>query len=88
MNSIRKALGLSLFLLSGLAWLMLPALPFWPDSLYPLSTEQRVGAAGALLVFGEITWWLAVVLLGKELVEACRYYWKKVKARVGLASND
>ena len=44
--------------------------------------------AGALLVFGEITWWLAVVLLGKELVEACRYYWKKVKARVGLAGND
>ena len=70
----RKFASYCLLIVSLLAWGALPVLPF-----LPLDTARKAAWAGGLFVFAEITWWLAVVLLGKEIVEWFRQQWRKLK---------
>ncbi len=35
---------------------------------------------GGLFIFGEITWWLAVPLLGKEFIELIKRWWARSMA--------
>jgi hypothetical protein len=75
MTACRKPLGYSLLLVSCLAWAALPIIPF-----LPYAGAQLVAWAAVTFIFAEITWWLAVVLLGPELLGWFRGCWQKCKA--------
>lgn len=65
----------AVFVLPGLAWAVLPVVPF-----LPISGEAKATWAGALFIFAEITWWSAMPLLGPELVTWMRNLVPKLKA--------
>ncbi|MEE8059278.1 MAG: transporter suffix domain-containing protein [Pseudomonadales bacterium] len=71
---MRKFIGYSLMIISCLAFSMLPIIPFldW-------DTARKVAWGTGVVVFAEITWWLAIPFLGKEIVEFSRRWWKKIK---------
>lgn len=75
MRAWRRLLGYFLLFVSTLAWIALPVIPF-----LSMSTTEKASAAGFLFIFAEITWWLGVPLLGKELIEGARKLWSKLKA--------
>lgn len=68
---MRKILGYCLITVSCVAWIALPAIPF-----LSLSTAAKVSWAGGLFIFAEVTWWLAMPLLGKEMLEWGRKIWR------------
>ena len=72
--SVRQFTGYSLLLVSCVAWVALPVVPF-----LPLSGVQKAGWGGGLFLFAELTWWLAMPLLGKELVDWTQSLWRKLK---------
>ena len=69
-----KILGYSLLVISCLAWAALPIIPF-----LPLETPIKIAWAGGVFIFAEVTWWMAVPLLGKEIIELLRLWWQYVK---------
>ena len=76
-----QKLGLFLFVLSFLPWLViLFVVPFLPLSIAEKTTIDIVLAVGA-----EVCFWISVVLLGKEVVTKYRrylhprYLWKKIR---------
>lgn len=71
----RKLAGYSLLIISCIAWAVLPVIPFLPFDGGQLATW-----GAGVFIFAEITWWLAMPLLGKELIEACQLWWGKCKA--------
>lgn len=75
MPGFRKVLGYSLLIVSCIAWAALPIIPF-----LPLEGEQLAAWAAGVFIFAEITWWLSIALLGKELLEWWQRYWEKLKA--------
>ena len=62
-----KILGYILFTLSFVAWLAIALIPFTG-----LSIAQQASASGGLFIFGEITFWTSLTILGKE-------FWQKIK---------
>lgn len=75
MPGFRKVLGYSLLIVSCMAWAALPIIPF-----LHLEGEQLAAWAAGVFIFAEITWWLSIPLLGKELLEWWQRYWEKLKA--------
>lgn len=71
---MRRVIGYIFLFFSCFAWCLIPVVPFFDLSL-PLSA----GVITSLLLFGEITWWLSVFLLGKELVFFMGLIIKKIK---------
>jgi hypothetical protein len=69
---LRKFLGYSLLLVSCLAWAALPAVPF-----LPLETTEKAQWGGGLFIFAEITWWTAMPLLGKEIMDLLKRWWSR-----------
>lgn len=67
---VLKSLGYILLLLSCISFLLVFFVPF-----LTLSTSEKASLAGALYVFCEITWWLAVPLLGKEMLAWLKQLW-------------
>lgn len=67
---LRKITAYVLIVMSFVAWLLIPAL-LWLE----LSAGQMAAAASALIVGGEVTFYLGVLLLGREA-------WERIK---GLA---
>lgn len=80
--NLRKVLGYVLLVLSLLGWAALPVFPF-------LSWDAATKAAwaGATFVFAEVTWWLAVLLLGKEIVQWFRMKWQLLKGSLSKKSK-
>lgn len=72
--SLRKALGWCLLVVSTIAWIVLPAIPF-----LPLSVDQKAAWGGSLFIFAEITWWAALPLLGKEFIDWSKQLWQQCK---------
>lgn len=68
---MRKALGYCLITVSCVAWLLLPVIPF-----LSISAAAKVSWAGGLFLFAEVTWWLAVPLLGKEMFAWGKQLWQ------------
>lgn len=66
-TSLRKIAAYVLIVVSFLAWLLIAALP-WLE----LSMGQAAAAASALIVGGEVTFYLGVLLLGREA-------WERIK---------
>lgn len=75
---LRKFLGYSLLIISCLAWAALPLVPF-----LSMDTGQKAQWGGGLFVFAEITWWAAMPLLGKEIIELWQLWWPRIKIYVG-----
>jgi len=75
MMTYRKILGYFLLFISCLAWAALPLIPF-----LPYAGERLTVWAAGVFIFAEITWWPAVLLLGKEFLDWSRYCWDKCRA--------
>jgi len=74
--SLRTVSGYAILGISLLAWAALPVLPF-----LPMEATRKAAWAGGVFIFAEVTWWLAVLLLGKEIVVWFRQQWQKLKSR-------
>ncbi len=75
-SALRKPTGYALLALSCIAWAALPVIPF-----LPLETDQKLAWSGAVFLFAEITWWLAMPLLGPELMTWCRQLWARLRSQ-------
>lgn len=64
----RKMIGFLLLLISCIAWAALPIIPF-----LPYKTSVLAAWVGAVFIFAEVTWWLAIPFLGKDMIQ-----WGKV----------
>ncbi|MEE3240687.1 MAG: transporter suffix domain-containing protein [Pseudomonadota bacterium] len=71
---MRKLLGYSLLVISCLAWTIIPMIPF-----LSLSVAQKASWATVVFVFAEVTWWLAMPLLGKEIIDYSKAAWQRCK---------
>ena len=72
---MRKLLGYSLLVISCLAWAIIPVIPF-----LSLNVAQKASWATVIFVFAEVTWWLAMPLLGKEIIDFLKAAWQRCKA--------
>ena len=68
--SLTKALGFILIGLSALAWITVFIIPF-----LELEVLQIAGIIAALIIFAEICFFIAILLLGKP-------FWNKLKQEV------
>ena len=75
---MRKILGYSLLVISCIALALMLVVPF-----LDLAAEERAAWMVGLFVFAEITWWLAMPLLGKEVLAFCQRVWQRFKVRLG-----
>lgn len=71
---MRKLLGYSLLIISCIAFAALPVIPF-----LPLESSQKAAWGGGVFVFAEVTWWLSIPLLGKEVKEFTQRLWRWIK---------
>lgn len=69
----RKTFGISLLIISLIAWAALPVIPF-----LPLSSASKAAWGAGVFIFAEIIWWLGVPLLGPEFIVFFKKLWKKV----------
>ena len=82
--SLRKITGYLILSISLIAWAALPMIPF-----IPVGASAKAAWGGAFFIFAEITWWLAVVLLGKEIVQWLGLQWNKLRESIRrLACRD
>ncbi len=77
-----QKLGLFLILASCGMWVAILATPILPGS-----NAQKAMFAGILVILGEVTFWLGILLTGKELAHRYReklnpyYWWQKLTNR-------
>lgn len=64
-----RTIGVALLVVSALLWAGVLGVPF-----LPLSGAWKVGVASALAVAGEVAFWGAVLVLGREAVRRYRGY--------------
>ena len=64
-----RYMGIALLALAFLMWALVPVV-----LLLPLSGGQRSWATAALLVVGEVAFWVSAVVLGREVVRRYRAY--------------
>jgi len=74
--SLRRIAGFTLLAVSCLAFAVLPVVPF-----LELTPVRRASIGGGLFLFAEITWWAAIPLLGKEIVDLARNWWARLRER-------
>ena len=72
--TLRQWLGWIMLVLSCLAWLAVPVVPFLPIDL-AVKGSLTVG----LIIFAEITGWGCLPLLGPEIAGVIRSKWQQVK---------
>ena len=80
---MRKLLGYILLAISCLAWLTVPIIPF-----LSLSAVEKASWVGGIIIFAEIAWWLAMPLLGKEIIAWCKSAWQWCKRALGFRSFE
>jgi hypothetical protein len=64
-----RLLGITLLALAFLMWALVPVV-----LLLPLSGGQKGWTTAALLVVGEVAFWVSAVVLGREVVRRYRAY--------------
>ena len=64
-----RLLGIALLVAAVLFWVAAPAVVF-----APLSAGQKVWAGSALLVLGEVAFWAAALVLGREVFRRYRRF--------------
>jgi len=80
---LRKLLGYVLLAISCLAWLTVPIIPF-----LSFSAVEKASWVGGIIIFAEIAWWLAMPLLGKEIIAWCKSAWQWCKRVLGFRSAE
>jgi len=70
MPSFRKISGWFLFGLSSITFLLVFAVPFTS-----YSAAEKTGLAASLYLASQISWWLCLPLLGKEMLAILRKCW-------------
>jgi len=73
-----KIIGYALFLLSCLLWALVFIIP-WFD----FSKSQIAGILTVLIIAGEITFYLSIIILGKSLILKMKSRFKFWKAKTG-----
>ncbi|NIB38543.1 transporter suffix domain-containing protein [Pseudomaricurvus alkylphenolicus] len=71
--NFRKLIGYTLLVISFLALILLPAIPF-----LSLGTSSSIALATGLTIVAEACWWLAVPLLGKDFLQWGKRFWGKL----------
>lgn len=76
-KSLSFKLGVALLIIACLLWVGAVVIPF-----LPLTTIVKAGAVTAVLVAGEVAFWVGALLTGKEFVAKYKKYldprgWKK-----------
>ncbi|MDQ6984324.1 MAG: hypothetical protein Q9M44_06380, partial [Ghiorsea sp.] len=71
--AMRKIIGYGLLIVSCLALLFIP--------FFPAETTVKAAWAGGIFIFAEVTWWVAMPLLGKEIIEYFRRLWRGIKTK-------
>jgi membrane-bound acyltransferase YfiQ involved in biofilm formation len=66
-HSLKRWLGLALFILSFVFYGFLLLVP-----LTPFSAEGKIAFSAAVVVLGESSFWLSVILLGREAIAKYR----------------
>lgn len=66
-HSLKRRLGIALFILSFVFYGLLLLVPF-----ITISTESKVAFSAAMVLLGEGSFWLSVILLGREAIEKYR----------------
>lgn len=64
---VARTVGVALFAFAVLMWISAPAV-----LLFPLSGGQKLWTSTALLVAGEVAFWVSAALLGRELFRRYR----------------
>ena len=64
-----RLLGIVLIIVAVVFWVAAPAV-----LLIPLSAEQRVWMGSAFLILGEVAFWAAAVVLGREVFRRYRSF--------------
>lgn len=67
-----KTAGYTLFVLSCLAWLIILIIPF-----LGFSGGQTAGVITALIIIGELTFYVSILLLGKT-------FYNKIREKIGF----
>jgi hypothetical protein len=84
---MRKTVGYIFFALSILAWGAMGGIQF-----LRLTPAQNVSWMSILFIFGEITFYFSIVLLGKEFWEKIKNWieilWKKIKISFSKTKHD
>jgi hypothetical protein len=73
---MKKVIGYFLFVLSFMAWAAIAILPF-----LNLSIEMSAAITTALIVGGEIAFFLSIALLGKEFLEKVKKIFRVTSGR-------
>jgi hypothetical protein len=81
-----RKLGLLLIIVSCGMWAAVLVVPFLPWASSPLSTAiaQKALLTTSLLIISEVSFWVGILLLGKELARRYRqklnpyYWWRKI----------
>lgn len=73
---MRKAFGYALVTLSFLTWGAILTLP-----LFQISVGMAAALTTGLIIIGEITFYLGIALLGKEVWEKIKAFFKKGSRR-------
>ncbi len=71
---MKRTIGYILFILSWLAWGIIALLPF-----FELTMGQIASFTAVLLIIGEVTFWLSILLLGKEFIVKTKIIFRKIK---------
>lgn len=74
MPSFRKILGWLLFSISSITFLLVFAVPFTS-----YSTAEKTGLAASLYLASQISWWLCLPLLGKEIIQWMKRLWGRIR---------
>ncbi|HEY9037227.1 MAG TPA: hypothetical protein VIM96_11010 [Pseudomonadales bacterium] len=69
--SLRKLTGWCLLALSSITFLLIFFVPFLESS-----PAEKIALAGSLYLASQITWWLCLPLLGKELLAWTKSAWQ------------
>ncbi len=64
-----RYLGFALLAFAFLMWVLVPVV-----LLFPVSPAQKGWTTAALLVVGEVAFWVSAVILGREVVRRYRSY--------------
>jgi hypothetical protein len=70
---MKKIIGYILFVISFLAWAAIAILPF-----FDLSIAMASAITTALIISGEIAFYVSIVLLGKEFFIKIKNYFKNI----------
>ena len=65
-----KPLAYTLIAISTIAWTMVFVIPF-----LDFSVAEIAGIITALIIIGEVAFYIAILLLGKPLWEKIKHYW-------------